>query len=282
MPRKKGVNIVFSDYDEAAGIIQDGNGDRFVEIKEFDINKMHPLGPDDLQWAVKICVVGKPGTGKTTIIEHLMLYKSWMCPVSQVFAGNENFNHFYSARTTPVTVYSELDLKAMEEFAKRQNIARQYLPNPWAFQILEDVTEDPSLLKKHPIPAYYRKGRHWAMIHVEGTHTPMDLAPGQRSLIDYVFILANAVINDREKLYLNYASGAIPSYADFCDLMDQLTEDHMALVIDNTSSSPLISERVFFFRADPSRVPLGFRMGAPEAWAFNDERMDPNFRESFI
>lgn len=282
-PKKKQVQINFEEQrDDAAGIVNDTEGNRFVNIKEIDLNNIHPFDQNDLKWGVKIIVLGKPGTGKSTIIESLMFYKSWICPVSQAFSGSENVNHFYATRMTPITIHNDIDLKALEDFAKRQNIAREYLPVPWGFQVIDDCTDDPSILKKKPFPSYYRKGRHWAMIHVEGTHTPMDLAPGQRSCIDYVFILANSVISDREKIYQNYASGAIPNYSDFCDIMDQLTEDHTALVIDNTSSSSIISERVFYFKAEPSRIPPKWKMGCDEAWDFNNERMDPSYRDSYL
>jgi hypothetical protein len=170
----------------------------------------------------------------------------------------------------------------MEDFAKRQNIARQYLPNPWAFQILDDVTDDPYVLKKKPLGAYYRKGRHWAMIHVNAAQYSMDIPAGMRSCIDYIFILANFIISEREKLYENFASGAIPTYQDFCDLMDQLTEDHTALVIDNTSTSPIITQRVFFFKADLSRVPKNFKVGCNDAFDFHKNRMNPDYVESYI
>lgn len=280
---KRSPKIDFaSEHDSAAGIITDDNNNRFVEISEFDLNQMHPHSEKDLTWGVKVFVVGHPGFGKSRIIEQIMVYKAHICPVSQIFSGTENVNHFYRDRCTDISVYNELNLKAMEEFAKRQNIARQYLHNPWAIQILDDVVDGDSSLKKPPLGAYYRKGRHWAMIHINAAQYPMDIPPGMRSCIDYIFILANSIISEREKLYENFASGAIPSYQDFCDLMDQLTEDHTALVIDNTSQSSKISERVFFFRSNLDRVPKDFKIGCKDAFDFQKERFDPNYRDSYL
>jgi len=283
MPPRRKTQINFDDQrDEACGITVDEEGNRLIEIHELDLNKIHPLSPDDLEHGAKCIVIGHPGFGKSRIVEHLMLYKSWICPVAQAYSGTETENHFYKNRMTPISVFNDLDLKQMEEFVKRQGLARQYLPNPWAFQVLDDCTDDPTKLKKPPFPAYFRKGRWWAMLHVEAVQYPMDIPPGQRSCVDYVFILANGIMNEREKLYENFASGAIPTFQDFCDILDQCTENFSALVIDNTSTSPLIKDRVFYFKADLERVPPGFRMGCPEAWAFNNGRMDPNYVDSYL
>lgn len=279
MPKAK---IIFSDYDEAAGIETGPDGSRFIDIHEFDLNNMWPNHPDDNGKGVKICITAKPGRGKTRIIEQIMLYKSWICPIAQCFSGTETVNHFYSDRVTPVTVFDELEEKALVDFAKRQAIASKYLPNPWAIQICDDVIDNPSVLKRAPHPAYYRKARHWKMIRVDAAQYPLDLPAGMRSCIDYVIIPQNSLISEREKLYENFASGAIPTFQDFCDLMDQVTGDYCALVIDNTSTSSIISERVFYFKADLSRVPPNFKMCCPEAWAFNNERMDPNYQDSFL
>jgi hypothetical protein len=274
--------LQFIDHDSACGIENDEDGDRFVHIKEFDMNTMHPHHVKDLEHGVKILIIGKPGRGKSRVIESIMLYKAHICPVSQIFSGTENVNHFYKERSTNITIYNELDLKCMENFAKRQNIARKYLDNPWAIQILDDVTDEPNMLRKPPFGAYYKKGRHWAMIHVCAVQYPMDIPTGLRSCVDYIFIMANSILSEREKLYENFASGCIPSFKDFGDILDQVTEDFTALVIDNTSQSAVITDRVFFYKADISRVPPNFKVGSRDAIEFHNARMDPTFTESFL
>lgn len=271
-----------NDYDEAAGIVKNDEGERFVEIHEFDMNNMHPHSADDLKHGVKIFIVGKPGFGKSQIIESILLYKGHICPVAQIFSGTENVNHFYRDKSTYITTFNNLDMKAMDNFAKRQNIARQYLENPWAFQVLDDVTDDPYILKDSLFGSYFKKGRHWAMIMINAVQYCMDIPSGLRSCVDYIFLLANGIPAERQKLYDNFASGAIPTYKDFCDIMDQITGDYNALVIDNTNTSPFIKDRVFYFKADISRVPPNFKVGCPDAYDFNEERLNKNYRESFL
>lgn len=274
---KASANIRFQDHDEASGVEVTEEGNRMIRIREFDLNWMHPRTPQDLEHASKCLVIGKPGLGKSKVIEHIMLYKAWICPVSQCFSGTEAVNHTYADRTTDITVYNELDLKAMEDFLKRQVIARQYLPNCWALQVLDDVTDEPNMLRKHPFGAYFKRGRWLNLLHIEAVQYPMDIPSGLRSCVDYVFCMGSSIIAEREKIYENFASGAIGSFADFCDIMDQINVDHTALVIDNTSTSSNITDRCFYFKADLSRVPKDFRLGCPDAYKFQAERLDPNY-----
>ena len=221
-------------------------------------------------------------TGKSTLIENILLYKWHVCPVGQFYNGSEDVNNFYKNIATDITVFNKMDLKAQENFLKRQSLARQYLPNPWAFIVLDDVTDDPSLMKKPLINTFYKRGRHFNLIHILALQYPMDISPGLRTCVDYVFILATAVLGDRKKIYENFASGSIPTFQDFCDIMDVITEDHTALVIDNLTDSNKIEDRVFYFKADPNKIPPGWKIGCPESYEFQEERYDPNYQPSII
>jgi len=284
MARAK-AKLVFdnSEVDEAAGIFKNEEGRRCVSIREFDMNNMHPWGVDDLQYGSKVVVIGKPGFGKSRIVQSIMLHKGHICPVAQVYSGTETVNHFYEKEcgVTPITIFHELDTKAMEDFAKRQDIARKHLPVPWTIQVLDDVTDN-DCFGKPPLSAYFKRGRHWAMIHIECIQYPMDVKPAMRSCVDYVFLLANGILSERQKLYENFGSGCIPTFQDFCDIMDGVTEDYTALVIDNTVQSNKMAERVFYYKADISRVPINWKYGCKDAWDFNDERLNPNFQPSII
>ena len=48
-------------------------------------------------------------TGKSTIIQDIMAYKSHICPVVQVFSGTEDSNHFFSEKCPPVCVFNKYD-----------------------------------------------------------------------------------------------------------------------------------------------------------------------------
>lgn len=269
-------------------IISDNEGDRqeydgpehTVYIKEFNIAEMNPRNVQDKN-GTKMVVIGKPGTGKSTLIQDILAHKAHIIPVSQVFSGTEESNHFYSEKMPPITIYNKLDMNAIKQFPERQKIAMEYLNNPWAVQIIDDCTDDPKILKNPTFQAYYKNGRHWKMLHILSLQYCLDVPPGIRTCIDYTFILKEGSKITREKLWKNYGS-CIEDISDFCQLMDQLTTDYSALVINNRSTSNKLEDCVFFYKANPERVPINWRFGSGSFWQYNHDRIDNNFVEKFI
>lgn len=245
-----------------------------LRIKEFDIGSMPPNHLND--HGIKIVVIGKPGTGKSTLIKDLVASKAHMIPVAQIYSGTEDSNGFYTKHFPSVCVHNKFDMEAIKNFVVRQKLAIKFIENPWAIQIIDDCTDNPSQLKHPVIQAYYKNGRHWKMMHILSLQYCLDILPSIRTNIDYTFILRESNQRNRKALYENYA-GCIPDFAMFNQLMDTLTEDFTALVINNKTKSNKLEECVFWYKADPNRIPSGWKFGAPTAWEFSEERNDPNF-----
>ena len=251
-----------------------------IYIKEFDLNNISPSSLESKN-GTKIVVIGKPGTGKSTIIADIIASKSHIIPVAQVFSGTEDSNHFYSEKLPSVCVFNKLDEHAIEQFAVRQKIAIKYLKNPWALQIIDDCTDDPKILKKPIFQNYYKNGRHWKMLHILSLQYGLDIPPAIRTNIDYTFILRESNISNRERLHKNYGS-CIPTLNEFNEIMDQVTEDYTALVIHNTGQSNKLEDCVFWYKADPKKIPRSWKFGHPTAWEFHNERMDPHYTDPFV
>lgn len=227
------------------------------------------------RFLLKSCEVCR-NTGKSTIIADILASKSHIVPVAQIFSGTEDSNHFFSEKFPGVCVFNKLDLESIESFITRQKIAKQYLPNPWAFQIIDDCTDDPKILKKPIFQSYYKLGRHWKMIHILSLQYCLDIQPNIRTNIDYTFILCEKSKRFRKSLWENYAS-CIDNFDDFCDIMDSVTGDYTALVINNKIQSNKFEDCVFWYKAKKDRLPPNWKFGHPSAWAFHHSRYDPNY-----
>ena len=99
----------------------------------------------------------------------------------------------------------------------------------------------------------------------------MDLPPALRANVDYVFILRENIIQNREKLYKSFF-GIFPTFDMFNKVMDACTENYECIVLDNTSKSNKIEDCVFWYKA---KMHKNFKVGAPEYWAEHKRSFNP-------
>ena len=254
------------------------SNDTTLYINELDVNTLKPEHSKDYKNGCKLVIIGAPGTGKSTIIKSIIYAKKHILSVGQVFSGTEDSNGFFGEFFPESFIYSGLDtsdMSPLENFKKRQKIARQYIEpiggHSWALQVIDDCTYDTSFLKKPIVKEYYKNGRHWAMLHILSLQYCLDIKPDIRVNINGVFILRESRLDIRKKLYENYG-GCIPSFDMFCQIMDALTTDYTALYINNMSTSNKIEDTVFYYKADPTKIPKDWKFGCKEFWQFHNER----------
>lgn len=226
------------------------------------------------QGGSKIVAIGRPGTGKSTLISSIIYEKSHIFPVGMVMSGTEDSNHHYSASMFPSSfVYNSLEKDKIEDFIKRQKLAKEHLPNPWAVLVIDDLMDDPKLLTDKLFQNIYKMGRHYKMLFFLGLQYCLDIRPNIRVNVDGAFIFREANIKIRKSIWENFAS-IVGDFSTFCSIMDQITDDHTALYIHNAGSSNKIEDCVFWYKAKP--VPKEFKLGCQEYWKFHEDRFDPN------
>lgn len=253
---------------------------KHVTIKELDPDMIPPSTErmyTEEQGGAKIVVIGKAGTGKTYIINSLLYEKRHIFPVGMVFSGTEDSNHNFSKVFPPLFVYNGLDTSKLYQFIHRQKIARKYLKCPWGVCIIDDCTDKPAILRSDLFLDIYKNGRHWKALFILSMQYSLDVLPAIRTNIDGTFILREPNMTNREKLWKNYA-GIIPDFSQFCDIMDQITDDHTALYIHNATTSNKLEDCVYWYKAKP--VPDNFRFGCDEFWEYNNERYDEKYTDN--
>ena len=210
-------------------------------------------------------------TGKTTLITSLLHEKGHIFPVGQVMSGTEDSNGHYGRIFPPLFVYNALDKTKIEDFIRRQKIAKQHLPNPWSILLLDDCTDDPKIFSDPMFQGIFKNGRHWKMLFILSLQYGLDIKPVIRTNVDGTFILRESNLRNRRCLWENYA-GVFPDFDQFCQVLDQITDDYTALYVHNATISNKIEDCVFWYKA--KMIPPDFRIGSADYWEFNDERHD--------
>ena len=217
-------------------------------------------------------------TGKTTLIASLLYSKRHIFPVGMVMSGSEDSNGFYRKIMPSTFVYNEYNEDKVKDFIRRQKIAKQHLPNPWAVILLDDCTDDPRIFNNPLQHGMYKRGRHWKMWYILSLQYAMDVKPVIRTNVDGIFILREPILKNRKTLWENYAS-IIPDFNLFCQILDQITDDYTALYIHNANNSNDWQDCVFWYKAPI--IPKDFRFGCPEYWAFHNDRYNTEYVDPF-
>ena len=140
-----------------------------INIKELDVDMIPPLTSkmnNEDHGGSKIVVIGKPGTGKTTLITSLLHEKRHIFPTGIAMSGTEDSNGHYKQIFPSTFVYDQLEIPVINEFVKRQKIAKKHLENPWSILLLDDCTDDPKLFSQPLFQGLYKNGRHWKMFFI--------------------------------------------------------------------------------------------------------------------
>src|SRR6056300_464836 len=180
----------------------------------------------------KVCVfIGKRNTGKSTLVTDILYHKKHL-PAGIVLSATEEGNHYYQQYVPDLFIYGDYDREAIERVMN---------------------------------------GRHWKIFFMLTMQYCMDLPPALRANVDYVFILRENIIQNREKLYKSFF-GIFPSFDMFCKVMDACTENYECLVLDNTVKSNKIQDCVFWYKAT---IRKNFRVGGPDLWRLHKKMYNP-------
>lgn len=239
-----------------------------LELKKFDITKVQ----DDKV----IVMIGKRGTGKSYLIQDLLFYHQDI-PVGTVISPTEPANKFFSKFVPNIFIHEEYKAGIVDNYVRRQKMAvdkvnqemalyGQSRMDPRAFLILDDCLYDNSWTKDRNIRYIFQNGRHVKCMFLFSMQYPLGVPPNLRTNIDYVFILRENIVQNRKRIYDNYA-GMFPTFDCFNQTLDQTTENFECLVIDNTSRSNRLEDVAFWYKAD-SHAP--FRVGNPQFWINNN------------
>lgn len=224
----------------------------------------------------KVCVfIGKRNTGKSTLVTDILYHKRHL-PAGIVMSATEDGNHHYQQFIPDLFIYGDYDKEAIERvLARQKQLVGAGREKCGAFLLLDDCMYDKKFMKDICIRQCFMNGRHWKIFFMLTMQYCMDLTPDLRANVDYVFIMRENIIQNREKLYKSFF-GVFPSFEMFSKVMDACTENYECLVLDNTSKSNKIQDCVFWYKA---KIRKNFKVGAPELWQCHKKLYNPKHEQ---
>ena len=256
-----------------------------LELKKFDMKSIQ-FKPNENKGPV-VVLIGKRDTGKSFLVRDLLYYQQDI-PIGTVISGTEEGNGFYSKMVPKLFIHNEYNSAIIENVLKRQRTVLKQVKeematykrstiDPRAFVILDDCLYDNTWSRDKLMRLLFMNGRHWKVMLVITMQYPLGIPPTLRTNIDYVFILRENYIANRNRIYENYA-GMFPTFESFCQVMDQCTENYECLVINNNSKSNKLHDQVFWYKADNHG---DFRLGSKEFWELSKNLKDDDEEEQY-
>lgn len=237
-----------------------------------------------------VVLIGKRETGKSFLVRDLLYYHQDI-PVGTIISGTEGANSFYSKIFPPIFIHDKFKPEVIARYMARQRKVNKMLQSemaekgysgmdshkyfengfsdidPRALCILDDCLYDKSWVNNTDIRSLFMNGRHYFSMFIITMQYALGVPPALRTNIDFVFILRENIFANRKRLYDQYA-GMFKTFDEFCQVMDQCTENFECLVINNNSKSNKIEEQVYWYKADDHE---DFQLGAPQFWKYHSE-----------
>lgn len=249
-----------------------------IKLKKFDISKMVK--------GANVYLIGAKHTGKSYLVRDILYHKRNI-PVCTVISPTEGANSYFSKFVPKLFIHDEYTPQLVHGFVKRQKTVAKMIQDEIkqygesridgsAILLMDDCLFDPSWKKDKNIRYIMFNGRH---INVDFMVTSQDsleaASPAFRGNMDYIFILKQPFLNQRRRLYEHFCS-MVPTFDAFCKILDQCTENHECLVVNNRNISNDITDMLFWYKAESHE---NFRVGAPQFWQYNDQYLNEDEEE---
>jgi hypothetical protein len=211
--------------------------------------KITKFKPDSIKPGRISFIVGKRGCGKSTLLKDLLSrmskdvdYAVAMCPTMEsadmlrgCLPASSVYDKYSASKVDQVVAVAS----HYASIGKKKNI----------LLCLDDCLYDRNVLKSPSIRQIFFNGRHLGITFVALAQYCMDISPDLRTQIDYLFVMKENIVSNRQKLW-KYLFGCVQNFEDFSTIMDRCTQNYECLCLDNTLQGGTVQECVFWYKAN--------------------------------
>lgn len=248
------------------------------DIEEVDIKRFRM---DEIELNAKIAIIGKPGTGKTSLVKDILYRHRKRFTKGILMSGTTASSKDFEGVFPDIFIYNKYKADVADNFWKTQKkiVRRRGKGNPknMACFVVDDcMHEAKSWVSSETIADIFMNGRHYDMLFIIAMQYCMGISPSLRTCLDYIFILRENSYTNKKKLFEHYCS-IFPDFKMFCKVLDALTVNYQCIVVKQRKNlSTKISENIFWYRAE---LHPDFKIGIPAMWQYHKLRYNPNFED---
>jgi hypothetical protein len=204
--------------------------------------RLHKFDVTSIADGSVVNIIGRRATGKTTLVRDILHHKRDV-RFGAVVSPTQSVDGLYSDIVPPSCIHDEYSPRILEQFLG------SCATHAKSFMVLDACMSDPASWREPHLARLLTDGPalNCTVVIAEpyATGIPRDL----RTSVDWVFVFRENLLGNRTRLYDSVCS-VFPSFDIFCQTLDACTaEDHECLVIDNTSRSRRLEDRVMWYKA---------------------------------
>lgn len=245
-------------------------------IEEVNIKKFKM---DDIDLNAKIAIIGKPGTGKSSIIKDVLWHHRDRFLKGFIMSGTTESSGDFTGLIPDIFTYGGYDEKVASTFWKKQKQTvgkrGKQNPNNQAFMVIDDCMHDTSWVRSKTVADIFMNGRHYDILFIVAMQYCMGILPGLRTCLDYVFICRENSFSNKKKLFEHYCS-VFPDFKMFCKVLDALTVDYQCIVVkQRKNTSTRIDENIFWYKAE---LHPKFKVGSLAMWEYENMKLNTQYK----
>jgi hypothetical protein len=237
---------------------------------------LHKFNITNIKPRSMIGVVAKRNSGKSTLIKDIFYRLRNDFPLGNVFSATEHLNKFYQKFIPPFLIHDDFSEKIMDNVFKRQHKAiEEKWSNTNFFLIFDDMqASSDEWVKSKYVNELFLNGRQYH-IFAAFLLQSFKLPPAYRQNLDYIFLSAPTGPEVFDNVFKAY--GGFLTKTEFRQIWETCTaEEYSFFVIDNVTKLKKISDKYFYYRADPT---VNFKMCSEKVWETQTKMDKQSVRE---
>jgi hypothetical protein len=226
-----------------------------LKIQKWDPSKIKPHRI--------ILLIGRRGTGKSSMMEDILFHIAPGIDIALAMSPTEESLGMFRNHMPEPWLFNGFSQSKVEEMIEMQRSMAHQSKAKSILLALDDCLYEKSIMRSTAMRNIHMNGRHLHVTMINAAQYLVDIDPALRTQIDYVVCLKENIWTNRQRLH-RFFFGCFHSFEEFSRVLEKVTENYGALVLDNTATSSNLSDCIYWYRASLN-LP-SYRIGRPIFW----------------